>query len=179
MASRLDLAIVVLSLLFEKLGSLPIPLSDPGERRRECLQKIAPLQRFWPPLRFDHRFGSRPFRPAAFRTFKHFHVRKFLDVAQAILKLAMAACRRHEAVWAGRHLSSPLARAASLHAFQEVRLIRWEGGRSRFTRATRTPCTDPRHQPAGVYWPSHIIGLQPRLGTTLQNRRNHMRLIVK
>jgi hypothetical protein len=29
-----------------------------------------------------------------------------------ILKLAMAACRRHEAVWAGRHLSSPLARAA-------------------------------------------------------------------
>src|SRR5882724_11732997 len=57
------------------------------------------------------RFGSRPFRPAAFRTFKHFHVRKFLDVAQAILKLAMAACRRHEAVWAGRHLSSPLVRA--------------------------------------------------------------------
>ena len=112
MASRLDLAIVVLSLLFEKLGSLPIPLSDPGERRRECLQKIAPLQPFWPRLRFDHRFGSRPFRPAAFRTFKHFHVRKFLDVAQAILKLAMAACRRHEAVWAGPHLSSPLVRAA-------------------------------------------------------------------
>src|SRR5258708_27482459 len=114
MASRLDLAIVVLSLLFEKLGSLPIPFSHPAWRRRECLRKMAPLQRFWPRLRFDHRFGSRPFRPAAFRTFKHFQVRKFLDVAQAILKLAMAACRRHEAVWAGRHLSSPPALPARI-----------------------------------------------------------------
>ena len=104
MACRLDLAIVHLSFFLN--------WAHYRERRRECLQKIAPLQRFWPRLRFDHRFGSRPFRPAAFRTFKHFHVRKFLDVAQAILKLAMAACRRHEAVWAGRHLSSPLVRAA-------------------------------------------------------------------
>src|SRR5260370_16958833 len=108
MWTGLVLAIVVPALLFENLGSLPMPLSDPGERRRECLQKIAPLPPFWPRLRFDHRFGSRPFRAAAFRTFKQFHVRKFLDVAQAILKLAMAACRRHEAVCTGPHFNSPL-----------------------------------------------------------------------
>ncbi len=27
------------------------------------MQKIAPLPPFWPRLRFDHRFGSRPLRP--------------------------------------------------------------------------------------------------------------------
>src|SRR4030095_335037 len=74
---------------------------DPGERRRECLPKIAPLPPFWPRLRFDHRIPSR--RISDIQT---------LSRAQAILKLAMAACRRHEAVWAGRHLSSPLVRAA-------------------------------------------------------------------
>src|SRR5258708_4761203 len=61
---------------------------------------------------------------------------------------------------------------------RKVRLSRWEGALG-LRGKQGPPVPHPQHHPPGVYWPSHIIGLQPRLGTTLQNRRNHMRLIVK
>src|SRR6266404_8601961 len=74
-------------------------------------------------------------------------------------------------------LSTSKSSFACTHS-RKVRLIRWEGALG-LRGQQGHPVPHPQHQPAGVYWPSHIIGLQPRLGTTLQNRRNHMRLIVK
>ena len=60
-----------------------------------------------------------------------------------------------------RQRRSRLGLAPTLSGLREVRLIRWARGRSIFTRATRTPVPYPRHQPAGIYRPCHLVWLHP------------------